>query len=109
MSDPFHQRDWIKLEETQQHSAAKAFLRAGCMVLGLQEDVELIGVKDNDRFILAYNQDPEKPEFSRNMIKLETLMRQTMGVVVDLRLEAKADKNKRTTRTGREDLAARQK
>lgn len=97
----FGQRDWIKLEHRDQYSAAKAILKQCCHILGIQE-AELIDVKDNDRFVLSYTQDPTKPEFSRNMIKLETLMRQTMGVVIDLRLESKEDKNRRAGRNGRE-------
>lgn len=98
----FGQRDWIKLEQRAQSSAARSHLKSCCQILGLQDNVELIDVKDNDRFVLSYTQDPLKPEFSRNMIKLETLMRQTMGVVIDLRLESKEDKNKRAGRNGRE-------
>jgi hypothetical protein len=71
-------------------------------MLGLQEDAKVIEVKDNDRFVLSYEQDPTKPDFGKNMIKLEKLMRQTMGVVVDLRLETKEDKNRRAGRNGRE-------
>ncbi len=96
------QKDWNQLERTTQNEAAKHHLKQCCQILGLQTDVELIDVKDNDRFVLSYTQDPTKPDFGMNMIKLETLMRQTMNVVVDLRLEPMADKNKRASRNGRE-------
>lgn len=95
------QMDWNALEATTQNEAAKSSLKMCCKVLGLQEDVELIDVKDNDRLVLHYEQSPGHPDFGRNMIRLESLMRQTMGVVIDLRLEAKEDRNKRTQRTGR--------
>ncbi len=95
------QRDWNRLEHASQNEAAKYSLKVCCELLGLQTDVELIEVKENDRFVLQYEQDPTKPDFGKAMIRLETLMRQTMGVVIDLRLEAKEDKNKRVERTGR--------
>lgn len=96
------QKAWIQFEQGKQKVLAGFNLYECCKVLGLQTEVQIIDVKDNDRFILSYEQDPTKPEFSRNMIKLETLMRQTMGVVIDLRLESKEDKNKRAGRNGRE-------
>lgn len=84
-----------------QNESAKASLKACCKLLGLQEDAELIDVKENDRFVLSYTQSPNHPDFGKNMIKLERLMRHTMGIVIDLRLEAVEDKNKRLQRTGR--------
>lgn len=95
------QRDWNRLEVSTQNEDAKSFLKMACNVLGLQENVELVDVKDNDRFVLHYEQSLSHPDFGRNMIRVETLMRQLMGVVVDLRLEAKEDRNKRKERTGR--------
>ena len=95
------QSAWVKLDESKQTANAKLHLDACCKILNIQTP-ELLGVKDNDRFILSYEQDPIKPDFGKQMIKLETLMRQTMGVVVDLRLETKEDKNKRAGRNGRE-------
>lgn len=92
------QRDWNGLEQSAQAESAKSALKLCCDILGLQNNVEVVGVKDNDRFVLSYTQDPTKPDFARNMIKLEKLMRQTLGVVVDLRLSEKADKNKRFDR-----------
>ncbi len=101
------QRDWNRLEVASQNEAAKSSLKICCKILGLQEDVDLIDVKDNDQFVLSYAQDEKFPDFGRNMIKLEGLMRHTLGVVVDLRLEPKADKNNRMQRTGRAHLAAK--
>lgn len=95
------QREWNQLEVASQNEAAKSSLKLCCKILGLQEDVELIEVKDNDRIVLGYEQSPGHPDFGRNMIRLESLMRQTMGVVIDLRLEAKQDRNNRIQRTGR--------
>lgn len=95
------QRDWNRLEVASQNEAAKSALKMCCKILGLQEDVEIIDVKDNDRFVLEYEQSPTHPDFGRAMIRVESLMRQTMGIVVDLRLEAKEDRNKRMQRTGR--------
>ena len=88
------QRDWNRLEVSTQNEAAKQSLKVCCKLLGLEENVELIDVKENDRFVLQYQQDPNMPDFGKNMIRLETLMRQTLGVVVDLRLEAKSDLNR---------------
>ena len=103
------QKKWNIESEANQKAIAAPILRSCCQILGLQEDVELLEVQEKDRFVLSYEQDPNKPEFHSNMIKLEGLMRQTMGIVIDLRLEPKADRNKRTLRTGRGDLAVKQK
>lgn len=92
------QRDWNKLERRSQNENAKHTLKACCKMLGLQEDVELIDVKENDRFVLFYEQSGTHPDFGMNMIRLETLMRKFLGVVVDLRLEVEPDKNKREQR-----------
>lgn len=100
------------MDESHQTERAKAVLKNCCLMLGIQE-AQLIGVKDNDRFILSYEQDPTKPDFAKNMIKLETLMRKTMGVVIDLRLEAKEDRAKRNKSRERmadhSDTTAKQK
>lgn len=103
------QRDWNRLEIASQNEAAKAVLKTCCKMLGLQEDVELLDVQENDRFVLYYEQDPNFPDFGMKMIQLERLMRNIMGIVVDLRLEPRKDKNNRPTRTGREDLASQQR
>ncbi len=95
------QRDWNKMERLTQNENAKSVLKQCCRILGLQDDVELIDVITNDRFVLHYEQSSIHPDFGKNMIKLESMMRGTLGVVVDLRLEAKEDKNKRVQRTGR--------
>ena len=103
MSKPWEkQKAWIQFSESQQVYAAQFALDICTQTLGLQGNVLVQEVKDNDRFVLTYEQDPTKPDFGSHMIKLETLMRQTMGVVVDLRLETKEDKNKRAGRNGRE-------
>ncbi len=93
-----NQRDWNRLEAKTQNMAAKGLLKTCCQLLGLQEDAEIVDVQENDRFILRYSQDPSRPDFGNGMIKLERLMRQTMGIVIDLRLETLEDKNKRTDR-----------
>jgi hypothetical protein len=95
------QSAWNKIDETRQTVRAQAALKTCCQVLGIQDDARVIGVKDNDRFVLSYEQDPMKPDFGKHMIKLETLMREVMGVVVDLVLEPMEDKNKRAQRNGR--------
>lgn len=95
------QKAWIQLDEASQVSRAQYALTNCCIYLNIPIPV-VVGIKDNDRFVLSYEQDPEKNDFAKSMIKLETLMRQTMGVVIDLRLESKEDKNKRAGRNGRE-------
>lgn len=97
-----NQKAWIQLAEDQQQKRAQLAVTNACFYLGLQSDVQVVEVKDNDRFVLSYTQDQAKPDFAMNMIKLERLMRQTMGVVVDLRLETKEDRNNRAKRNGRE-------
>lgn len=92
------QKNWNILSEADQKAQASPHLKLCCKILGLQEDVELLDIKDKDRFVLSYVQDPSKPDFAKNMIKLERLMRQTIGIAVDLRLEPLKDKNKRFDR-----------
>jgi hypothetical protein len=96
------QKQWNSLEQRTQNENGKAALKQCCQLLGLQDDVELLSVDENDRFKLRYEQDPTKKHFASNMIKLEKLMRQVLGVVVDLRLEPMKDKNNRAGRNGRE-------
>lgn len=100
--DFFKQKSWNILREADHKAQAAPILKTCCQILGLQEDVELIEVKDKDRFVLSYEQDPTKPDFAKNMIKLERLMKQTMGINIDLRLEPMKDKNNRARRNGRE-------
>lgn len=95
------QKAWIQLDESSQASQAQGALTICCRFMGLQEDVQVIEVKDNDRFVLSYEQDPTKPDFGKHMIKLERLMKQALGVVVDLRLESKEDLAKRKKRRER--------
>lgn len=92
---------WNAMDEAYHQELAQQWLTMCSKTLGLQEDAQVLAVKDRDRFILSYEQDPTKPDFAKNMIKLETLMRQTMSITVDLRLEPKEDKNKRAARNGR--------
>lgn len=93
------QKNWNVLQEADHVARAAPILKQCCKYLGLQEDVELLAVKDKDRFLLSYAQDPTKPDFGKAMIKLETMMRTVMGVVVDLRLEAKTDLNRMGNRS----------
>lgn len=95
------QSAWNVIDESAQRARAQAALTTCVQYLGLQTNVLVSSVKDNDRFILTYEQDPGKPDFGKNMIRLETMMRDVMGVVVDLRLETRVDKNKRAERNGR--------
>ncbi len=71
-----------------------------CLDLGLQPLVTLIEVK-GFRWTLEYTQSPNHPDFGNGMIKLERLLQERTGRPIDLRLEAKEDKNKRVERTGR--------
>lgn len=76
-------------------------LRESLDELKLQRDVELIEIQKGHRVILNYVQDPTFPSFHTNMIKLEILMSQKVGRLLDLRLAEKVDKNKRAERTER--------
>lgn len=76
-------------------------LLAACSELGLQEDVQLIEVKNN-RWILGYVQSPSHPEFAWHMIKLERLLKTRTGNFdIELLSETIEDRNKRFSRTGR--------
>lgn len=79
-------------------SWAEDHIRACCKELGLQEDIKVIMVVNRWRWTLDYEQDPNKPDFSKNMIGLETMLHQKTGRPIDLRLEALSDKNRRKQR-----------
>lgn len=81
---------------------AKTTLRSSCIALGLQEDVQLVEIKPGNRLILYYYQDQSKPDFAKNMIKLERHMKETLQVrSLELLLEALEDRNKRDLKSGR--------
>lgn len=74
-----------------------ALLLAACKELGLQEDIELRDF-NGLKWTLEYVQSSNHPDFSRNMIKLERMLQEKTGKPIDLRLQPKADKNKRFDR-----------
>lgn len=80
---------------------AEEVLVLGCQATGLQEDVKVLKIKDGWRWVLGYEQDPNKPDFVNGMIRLEVWIRKFLNTDVDLLLEPLADKNKRDVKTGR--------
>lgn len=82
------------------HYAEKT-IRHICADMGLQTDVQVSEIK-GDRWILVYDQSEHHPDLSRQMIRLERIIRNIQGCEnVELMCEAEADKNKRDVRTGR--------
>ena len=79
-------------------SAAENWIRDACQVLGLQTDIKVIMVVNRWRWTIEFDQDPNKPDVGRNMIKLERALQTALGRPIDLRLEAEADKNRRKQR-----------
>ena len=68
-----------------------------CVAVGLQDDVRLVDA-NGLRWTLEYEQNPSYPDFGRGMIKLEKMLQEKTHKLIDLRLQAKADKNKRFDR-----------
>lgn len=79
-------------------NAAETWIRDACKILGLQTDIKVIMVVNRWRWSLEYDQDPNKPDFAMNMIKLERALQMALHRPIDLRLEAEADKNRRKQR-----------
>lgn len=79
-------------------SAAETWIREACVILGLQTDIKVVAVQNRWRWTLEYEQSKEHPDFSMNMIKLETALHTSLKRPIDLRLEALADKNRRHKR-----------
>lgn len=79
---------------------AQNFLTSACALFKLQTDVKVVEVSpDGARWTLSYKQDPEKPDFARNMMKLEALLQKKLRMPIELRLEATPDKMKRKERS----------
>lgn len=79
-------------------SSAETWIREACQLLGLQTDVKVIMVVNRWRWTLEYEQDPTKPDFGMNMIKLERALQTALKRPIDLRLEKVVDKNMRQKR-----------
>lgn len=78
-------------------SVQQAMLEAGLKSLGLQCNVKIIETKGY-RWTVDYKQDPNYPDFGKNMIKLEKWLQVAMKGPIDLRLKPEPDKNKREER-----------
>lgn len=73
-----------------------------CSQLGLQTSVSLMAILPNGRWVLDFEQDPNFPNFSHGMIKLERKLKEMTGNDnIDLICEGIEDKNKRDVKTGR--------
>lgn len=79
-------------------TAAENWVKEACFMLGLQTDIKVTKIVNKWRWTLEYDQDPNKPEFSSNMIKLEKALQVGLKRPIDLRLGAIKDKNKRFDR-----------
>lgn len=92
---------WLELPYETKLKEAQNLMNAGSRTLGLQEDIQVTEIKNDTRFVLAYNQMPGKPDFGRHMIKLELWLRAQMNFQVELQLESIEDRNRRVERTKR--------
>lgn len=62
----------------------------------------IVKIANETRWILHYEQDPNKPHFGNHMIKLERHIKARLeGQQIDLQLESSVDKNKRDIKSGR--------
>jgi hypothetical protein len=93
--------EWLALSPEEKLIQAQRILNEGCAELGLQSDVVITEIKNNTRLVLNYKQDKSKPDFGRNMIKLERWLRAKMQFEVELQLESIEDRNRREERTKR--------
>lgn len=81
---------------------AQEALTAGCEALGLQTDVILVEIKKATRWILAFDQAPDKPNFAYAMIRLERWLKDYLkNPNIELLCEGMDDKNKRDIKSGR--------
>lgn len=80
---------------------AQKLLDRGCAALGLQSDVKITEIKFSHVWVLAFDQDPTKPDFAWSLIKLERWLKvEADDPNIELQCEAIADKNKRHIRMG---------
>lgn len=79
-------------------SAAESWLNEAARSLGLQDNVKIISVTNRWRWTLEFDQSPDHPDYTSNMIKLERELQTTLKRPIDLRLESQMDKNKRKQR-----------
>ena len=90
------------MERDRTLQTLERILRESCEALGLQTNVIIVKVVNETRWILHYEQDPTKPHFGNNMIKLERHIKARLeDQPIELQLESKADKNKRDIKSGR--------
>lgn len=90
------------MEKDRTIQTLERILRESCEALGLQKSVIIVKVLNEVRWILHYEQDPDKPDFGDNMIKLERHIRAKLeGQPIELLLESKADRNRRDIKSGR--------
>ncbi len=76
-------------------------LTEACKELGLQPDVQLLEIKQNTRWVLAFEQSPTFPRFDYAMIKLEAVLREITRTEIELMCESEVDRNKRDKKSGR--------
>lgn len=68
----------------------------------LQTDVQIVQIKPELRLILAYDQDPGKPNVANHLIKVERAMKvRTGNKMLELLCESATDKNRRDIKSGR--------
>lgn len=89
------------MENTEILKAAQESLSEGCKILGLQQDIQVIEIKNNSRWVLAFEQSPNHPHFANHMIILEAWLRGYLNTDVDLICESREDKNRRDIKSGR--------
>lgn len=82
--------------------SAQRALTIGCSTLGLQSTATVSEIKHGSVWVVAFDQDPAKPNFAYAMIKLERWLKAYTGNnMIELQCESLEDKNKRDVKSGR--------
>jgi hypothetical protein len=93
---------WASLPAAEKERKAAEALALCLRDLGLPDPgIELIEVKNDRRFVLAYPSSPANKYWHYHLIGLERALRSRLGFVLELQLEDIADRNKRVERTKR--------
>lgn len=94
-------KSWLELSMEKKLEVANAHLLEVCKMFALQEDVKVVTILNDTRFVLDYRQSLTHPNFGWAMIKVERELRRMTQMEVELQLESLEDKNKRVQRSGR--------
>lgn len=101
--DPLPEQ-WVSLPTEEKEKKAAEALALCLRELGLPDPgIELIGVKSDRRFVIAYPSSPANKYWHYHLIDFERALRARLGFELELQLEDIADRNKRVERTKRMD------